>query len=50
MNRRQDECRPLIVVTLRPESHVDPMLARGAPLKMLLRQYELCCEGGDRIA
>jgi hypothetical protein len=23
MNRRQDECRPLIVVTLRPDPHVD---------------------------
>jgi hypothetical protein len=28
-DRRQDECRPLIVVILRPEPHVDPMLPRG---------------------
>jgi hypothetical protein len=47
MNRRQEEYRPLIVVTLRPEPHVGPMLARGAALKMLLRQYELRSEGGD---
>jgi hypothetical protein len=50
MKRRQDEYRLLIVMTLRPEPHIDPMLAREAALKMLSRQYELRCEGGDRIA
>ena len=42
-DRRQDECRPLIVVSLRPEPHVDPMLALRAALKMLLRQYNVRC-------
>ena len=28
MNRCYDECRPPIGVTLHPEPHVDPMLAR----------------------
>lgn len=51
MNRRQDERRPLIVVTLRPEPHIDPMLALRARAEDAVASVQAAVrQGGDRIA
>jgi hypothetical protein len=52
MKRRLDEYRPLIVVTLRPEPHIDPMLPlrAGRAEDAVASVQAAVRQGGDRIA
>jgi hypothetical protein len=52
MKRRLDEYRPLIVVTLRPEPHIDPTLPlrAGRAEDAVASVQAAVRQGGDRIA